>query len=185
MEYKLLVGEKECSVEVTPPNADGLRIVTRGRHWSADVAITAISSNHYHLVVDGCGVNLFVAMDQDGTWVSVEGRARLGVRIEGRPRLARDADKSNAGRLALRGAGPGRLLRLLLRKSWRSWWKSGRKWHEGQPVVGGIGHEDGDDISLRPIRGNGEPVSMRNRATGCKRGKILVEIEPITGGSTR
>ncbi len=161
-----MVGDKECAVEVTPPNADGLRVVTVDG-TSSDVAVTAVSANHYHLVVDGRGVNLFVAMDQDGTWVSVEGRARL----------VQDADKAQRRTSRAPGAGPKEVAPPTPAEVVEIMVEVGQEVTEGQAVVVVSAMKMKMTLTA-PYSGTVTAIHAKP-GDRVDRGKILVDIEPI------
>lgn len=76
MDYKLIIGGKELGVTASPPDGQGrAEVQVAGRKLS--VEFRTLSPNHYHLVVAGRPVNVFVAPASEGTWVWVEGRPRL------------------------------------------------------------------------------------------------------------
>jgi biotin carboxyl carrier protein len=166
MDYKLIVGSNEFAVDASPPNDEGLTVVNvSGR--SSDVAVTAVSANHYHLLVDGRAVNVFVAPGDDGTWVWVEGRARL----------VQDADKVQRRTSRAPGAAATEVAPPMHAEVVDIMVEVGREVAKGQPVVVVSAMKMKMTLTA-PYAGTVTAINARP-GDQVERGKILVDIEPV------
>jgi biotin carboxyl carrier protein len=76
MEYKVKIGPEIYTVEAAPPDDSGSTdMILEGETRS--VTVSAVAANHLHLQVEGRSANLFVARTSEGTWIWLDGRARL------------------------------------------------------------------------------------------------------------
>ncbi len=92
MNYNLRIREEVQALETGPTGETGSCPMSMNGN-TRDVSITPISGNHLNLRVDGRSRSLFVAVTDEGTWVWVNGRARL----------VQDADKAQRRK----SSGPG------------------------------------------------------------------------------
>lgn len=76
MEYNLILDEISAALSVQPLDEAGGTVIRIGDK-SVEVTIKALAPNHFHALIDGRSVNLYAAPCADGTWVWVDGRARL------------------------------------------------------------------------------------------------------------
>jgi len=92
MEYRLRIADETVSVETSRLDQSGAGTMTVAGE-TRNVVVTAVSSNHLHLTVNGTATEVFAAAAEGGAWIWVEGR----------PRFVEDAD--NAPRRKARGPG--------------------------------------------------------------------------------
>jgi biotin carboxyl carrier protein len=164
MQYRLRINEEIRTIDAAPVDGSGQSVVTEGE-TVRNVAVRAVSANQLHLVVDGAPVNVFVAPDAEGTWVWINGRARL----------VQDADQ--AVRRSSRGPGmgptevtpptPASVVKVLV--------SEGDRIEKGQPAV--VVSAMKMEITLNaPYSGT---VKAVNTVVGAQvsPGQILVEIE--------
>ena len=71
MEYKLKVGEETIPVDVTTASDDTLNFVINEKTYEVDYSL--IDDHHIHLSVNGKRINAYVASDDDGKTVSIDG----------------------------------------------------------------------------------------------------------------
>lgn len=165
MDYKLIVGSDEITVDVSPSNVEGSHAVNvNGK--SSDVTITPVSTNYYHLEVDGRTVNLFVAACDDGTWVWVEGRSRL---VQEAAKARRRTSRAPGARTKeVAPPTPAEVVDIMV--------EVGQEVTEGQPVAVVSAMKMKMTLNA-PYAGT---VTAINAKPGdqVERGKILVDIEP-------
>lgn len=76
MEYKVKIGPEIYTVEAAPLDDSGsTSMVLEGE--TRAVTVSAVAPNHLHLRVGDRAANLFVARTSEGSWIWLDGRARL------------------------------------------------------------------------------------------------------------
>ena len=74
MNYRLKIAEDTVDLDVIRSDAqEVIQMTTEGKSYH--VRVQAISDNHFHLVVDGTATEAYVAQDDQGKFVVVNGRS--------------------------------------------------------------------------------------------------------------
>ncbi len=76
MEYKVKIGPEIYTVDAAPLDDSGSTDMVLSGEARA-VFVRAVAPNHLHLRVEDRTANLFVARTSEGTWIWLDGRARL------------------------------------------------------------------------------------------------------------
>lgn len=76
MEYRVRIGEQELPVEASPLDESG-RCSMSLDGAQHTIVVRAISPHHLCLDIKGRTKNLFVARSNEGTWIWIDGHARL------------------------------------------------------------------------------------------------------------
>ena len=170
MDFNVKVGPDMYSVEASPIDHTGTCVMRTGEQ-TRTVTITPVSSHQLHLLVDGRSVLCFVAPATDGTWVWVEGQARL---VEDARQLKRRRSRGRAETARpVTPPTPATVVRVLV--------SVGQTVAEKQPLVVVSAMKMEMTLSA-PFAGN---VTAVNAEAGAQvsPGEILVEIEPESEGN--
>jgi biotin carboxyl carrier protein len=167
MEYKVKIGTEIYQVDAEPLDGSGAtEMVLEGERRS--VTLTAVTPNHIHLQVGSRYANLFVAHASEGTWVWLDGRARL---VE---------DAAEVGRRKARGPGetpgevtpptPASVVRVLV--------EAGAEVTKGEALVV-VSAMKMEMTLVAPYSGTVRAVNTEVGAQ-VSPGEILVEIEALS-----
>jgi biotin carboxyl carrier protein len=166
MEYNVKIGPEIYQVDAAPLDDSGAtEMVLEGKRRS--VAVTAVTTNHLHLQVGSRTANLFVARASEGTWIWLDGRAKLV------------QDASAASRRKARGPGetpgevtpptPASVVRILV--------DVGREVSKGEALVV-VSAMKMEMTLVAPYSGTVRAVNTEVGAQ-VSPGEILVEIDPF------
>jgi len=170
MDYKLKIGQETYAVQAEPVDETGTGVITTGEE-SHRVTISAISTNHLNIQLDGRLHNLFVAPTDQGTWVWVDGRARL----------VQDADKLERRRSSGPAETPGAVTPPTPASVVRVMVEVGETVEKGRPLV--VVSAMKMELTLSaPYAGTVTAVNTEEGAQ-VSPGEILVDIEERREGS--
>ncbi|MCX5862118.1 MAG: biotin/lipoyl-binding protein [Deltaproteobacteria bacterium] len=164
MDYKLRIQDAVYHVDAAAPDSTGsIRTVLDGKERS--LSVCSVLNNRVNFGIDGRVANIFAVKTDEGTWVWVDGRARL----------VQDADKVDRRKARARSGVPSEVTPPTPAAVVRVLVESGQKVAKGQGLV--VVSAMKMEITLSaPYSGM---VRAVNTAVGdqVKPGDILVEIE--------
>jgi biotin carboxyl carrier protein len=171
MEYKIKIGDRIYPVETSALDEEGrCRMSIEGNAY--EVRARAVAPHQLHLRVDGMAVNLFMARSDQGTWVWVDGRARL----------VQDADTEPRRRTTVHGETPREVTPPTPAAVVRVLTAVGDRVERGQGLV--VVSAMKMEMTLKaPYSGTVRAVNTEVGAQ-VSPGEVLVEIEPDTEGET-
>ena len=164
MDYRIRIGQEIYSVEATPLDQRGSSVVTAGGR-SRRITVNALSPDHLHLLADQRSLSLFVAQSAEGTWVWIEGRARLVQDADVTPRRRSTGPVEKPGTVT--PPTPATVVRIMV--------EAGQSVEKGAPLVV-VSAMKMEMTLCAPYAGT---VKSVNAAVGAQvsPGDILVDVE--------
>lgn len=164
MEYKLRVGSEEHVIDASAADATGkFRVEIEGN--DSEISVHTVTPNQFRIEKDGRCTNIYVARRAEGTWVWIEGRARL---VQDAERARRRSSGPDATPTEVTPPTPATVVKVLV--------EAGQRVEKGAAAV--VVSAMKMEITLSaPYSGT---VTSVNTAEGAKvsPGDILVTIEP-------
>lgn len=167
MEFRVGIDEEILLVEASPLDDTGMCTMTVNGE-SARLAVTAVSAHHVHLRALGNAQHVFAAPSDEGTWIWVEGCARLVKDADKEPRRTSRAPGSAPREIT--PPTPATVVRVLV--------ETGDKVEKGQGVIV-VSAMKMEMTLTAPYSGT---VRAVNTCVGdqVSPGQILADIDPET-----
>ena len=165
MEYRVRIDENVYPIDATPVDEAG-RCTMALDGETVPVVVKALSANHVHLEIQGKARNFFVARSEDGTWIWIDGCARL----------VKDADLEQRRKSRAPGAAPREITPPTPASVVRVLVEVGERVTKGQGIVV-VSAMKMEMTLTAPYSGT---VSAVNTTVGAQvsPGEILAEIAP-------
>ncbi|MGO9569363.1 MAG: biotin/lipoyl-containing protein [Desulfomonilaceae bacterium] len=169
MEYKVKIGPDIYTVDAAPLDDSGCSdMVLEGE--TRAVTVRAVAPNHLHLRVGCRTANLFVARTSEGSWIWIDGRARL----------VQDADVIERRKARGPGETPGEVTPPTPASVVRVLVEVGREVVKGQGLIV-VSAMKMEMTLAAPYSGTVRAVNTQVGAQ-VSPGEILVEIDALPGG---